>query len=50
MDYAKISRFTVVGLQETKWFGCDVYDEAGLVVLVSGRPLPDACREQLSAR
>ena len=32
----------VVGLQETKWFGCDVYDVAGSVVLGSGRPLPDA--------
>lgn len=31
----------VVGLQETKWFGCDVYDVAGSVVLASGRPLPD---------
>ena len=32
----------VVGLQETKWFGCDVYDVAGSVVLASGRDLPDA--------
>ena len=31
----------VVGLQETKWFGCDVYDVAGCVVLTSGRPLPN---------
>ena len=32
----------VVGLQETKWFGCDVYGVGGSVVLASGRPLPDA--------
>ena len=32
----------VAGLQETKWFGCDVSDVAGSVVLASGRPLPDA--------
>ena len=31
----------VAGLQETKWFGCDVYDVAGCMVLTSGRPLPD---------
>ena len=32
----------VAGLQETKCFGCDVYDVAGSVVLTAGRPLPDA--------
>ena len=32
----------VVGLQETKWFGCDVYDVAGSVVLTVGRAVPDS--------
>ena len=31
----------VIGLQETKWFGCDVYDVARSVVLTSRRPVPD---------
>ena len=30
----------VAGLQETKWFGCEVYDVGRSVVLTSGRPLP----------
>ena len=31
----------VVGLQETKWFGRDVNDVAGSVVLTSRKPVPD---------
>ena len=30
----------VAGLQETKWFGCDVYEVMGSVVLTSGRSMP----------
>ena len=30
----------VVGLHETKWFGCDICDVAGSVVLTSGRSIP----------
>ena len=32
----------VVGLQETKWLGCDVYDVAGSVVFTAGRAVPDS--------
>ena len=32
----------VVGLKETKWFGCDVYDVAGSIVLTAGRAVPDS--------
>ena len=30
----------VAGLQETKWFGNDVYDVSGAAVLTSGRKTP----------
>ncbi len=29
------------GLQETHWFGCEMYDVDGFTVLSSGRPFPD---------
>ena len=33
----------VVGIQETKWFGQDVWNAVGCTFLPSGRTLPSDC-------
>lgn len=37
----------IVGVQETKWFGSDVWTADGYTLLHSGRPLPDESELQL---
>ena len=32
---------SIAGINETKWFGKDLYDVEGYMILHSGRPLPD---------
>ena len=32
---------SIAGISETKWFGKDLYDVEGYMILHSGRPLPD---------
>ena len=32
---------SIAGISETKWFGKDLYDVEGYIILHSGRPLPD---------
>ena len=32
---------SIAGISETKWFGKNLYDVEGYVILHSGRPLPD---------
>ena len=32
---------SIAGISETKWFGKDLYDVEGFMILHSGRPLPD---------
>ena len=33
---------SIVGISETKWFGQDIYDVDGFLILHSGRPVPEA--------
>ena len=42
LDSRELKRYNVkvAGLQETKWFGNDVYDVSGAAVLTSGRKTP----------
>ena len=37
----------IAGIQETKWFGSDVWNVVGYTLLHSGRPLPDESEPQL---
>ena len=43
---SELNRYNVkiASLQETRWFGNDVYDVDGSLVLTAGRPVPDAGR------
>ena len=34
-------RMSIVGISETKWFGCHIYDVDGFLILHSGRPIPE---------
>ena len=38
-EFEKFS-MEVVGISETKWFGQDMYDVGGFLILHSGRPVP----------
>ena len=38
---------TVAGIQETKWFGKDIWSADGYTLLHSGRPLPDENESQV---
>ena len=38
-DFRKFG-MNVVGISETKWFGHNVYDVDGFLILASGRPVP----------
>ena len=37
----------ITGIQETKWFGSDVWNADGYTLLHSGRPLPDEGEPQV---
>ena len=37
----------IAGIQETKWFGKDVWNANGFTLLHSGRPMPDESEPQV---
>ena len=47
MREVKRLRVAVAGIQETKWFGSDVWNADGYTLLHSGRPLPEESDPQV---
>ena len=41
MHELKMCGVSIAGISETKWFGKDLYDVEGYMILHSGHPLPD---------